>query len=167
MIFVPMRDVKIPDFIYNKRVTGIQQEELSHGGRVMLEDCHYYGDDNTFKGEAQFDVHRMEFNIEKPSYSKPYIPEHIRKQLTTEMFNTLMAGGEIDGRKLVSKEGIPYTNNIRLNPETNATEFIRYRAEQAVEQTQQQQQGQPTVPEQEPMFMEENMNQGMRQGAGM
>lgn len=175
MIYVPMKDVVVPDFIYNKRISKAQKEELSHGGRVMLEGCHYYNDDNVFKGEAQFDVKQMDFIIAEPSYSKLYIPEHIRKQLTPEMFNTLMAGGEIDGRKLVSKDGEPYKQNIRINSKTNSSEFIRYRPkdEQAFSQTEQQsqffapEQEEFPIPEQEPMFVEENMNQGIGQSAGM
>jgi hypothetical protein len=175
MIYVPMKDVVVPDFIYNKRISKAQKEELSHGGRIMLEGCHYYNDDNIFKGEAQFSVREMDFIIEKPFYSKLYIPEHIRKQLTTEMFDTLMAGGEIDGRKLINKDGGPYTYNLRLDFETNSSEFIRYRSkdEQTFSQTKQQgqfsvpEQGEFPIPELEPTLMDENMNQGMRQSARM
>ena len=175
MIYVPMKDVVVPDFIYNKRISKAQKEELSHGGRIMLEGCLYYNDDNIFKGEAQFSVREMNFIIEKPFYSKLYIPEHIRKQLTTEMFDTLMAGGEIDGRKLINKDGEPYTYNLRLDCETNSSEFIRYRSKDEQTFSQTKQQGQFSVPEQEefpipepePTLMEENMNQGMRQSARM
>ncbi len=137
MIYIPCKDVIVPNFIYNARVTSAQQEELKRGGRVMLEDCHYFGCDIKFRGAAQFDVHRMEFNIAKPYYSRAYIPEFIDKQLTPEMRTALMNHEEIDGRKLVGRNGDRYTNNLRISPETLGLEFVQYRRpEQAQEQTQ-------------------------------
>lgn len=137
MIYIPCKDVIVPNFIYNARVTSVQQEELKRGGRVMLEDCHYFGSDIKFRGAAQFDVHRMEFNIAKPYYSRAYIPEFIDKQLTPEMRTALMNHEEIDGRKLVGRNGERYTNNLRISPETLGLEFVQYRrSEQAQEMAQ-------------------------------
>lgn len=137
MIYIPCKDVIVPNFIYNARVTSVQQEELKRGGRVMLEDCHYFGSDIKFRGAAQFDVHRMEFNIAKPYYSQVYIPEFIDKQLTKEMRTALMNHEEIDGRKLVGRNGDRYTNNLRISPETLGLEFVQYRRpEQAQEMAQ-------------------------------
>ncbi len=137
MIYIPCKDVIVPNFIYNARVTSVQQEELKRGGRVMLEDCHYFGSDIKFRGAAQFDVHRMEFNIAKPYYSRAYIPEFIDRQLTKEMRTALMNHEEIDGRKLVGRNGERYTNNLRISPETLGLEFVQYRRpEQAQEMAQ-------------------------------
>lgn len=137
MIYVPKDDVKVPSYIYNARLNPAQIEELRKGGKIMVENCHYFGSDNIFKGVAQFDVHRMEFNIATPYYSKPYIPEFIDKQLTKDMREALLERREtIDGRQLVGKDGRNYTNNLRINPETLGLEFVRYqRPEQEQAQT--------------------------------
>ena len=77
--------------------------------------------------------------------------------------------------RLINKDGGPYTYNLRLDFETNSSEFIRYRSkdEQTFSQTKQQgqfsvpEQGEFPIPELEPTLMDENMNQGMRQSARM
>ena len=135
MIFVPCKDVIVPNFIYNARLNQAQQEELRRGGRVLLENCRYFNNETTFRGIAQFDAHRMEFNIAKPYYSQTYIPDFIDKQLTKEMREALHAGEEIDGRKLTGRDGNPYRNNLHINPETKGIEFVQYqRPEQSQEQ---------------------------------
>ena len=127
MIYVPCKDVKIPNFLYNRLLTKADQDEIRYRGGVKLEDCHYFGSDISFRGIARFDVHRMEVNIAKPYYSQVYIPEFIEKQLDKEMRETLLKGGEIDGRKLKGRDGNPYRNNLHINPETNGLEFVQYR----------------------------------------
>lgn len=169
MIFVPCKDVIIPNFIYNARLNQAQQEELRRGGRVLLENCHYFNNETTFRGIAQFDVHRMEFNIAKPYYSQIYIPDFIDKQLTKEMRETLYAGGEIDGRKLKGRDGNPYRNNVHINPETKGLEFVQYQRpeqSQAQEQTVTQSQS-PTEQTPEPEIHIPNEVAQQRSGQSM
>jgi len=166
MIYVPCKDVIVPNFIYNARLNQTQQEELKRGGRVLLENCHYFNNkDVTFRGIAQFDAHRMEFNIAKPYYSKTYIPDFIDKQLDKEMRETLLKGGEIDGRKLKGRDGRSYTNNLRIDPETNGLEFVQYRrpeqAQAAVQSPAEQ------APEPEMHIPDVAARQQSRQGVGM
>ena len=166
MIYVPCKDVIVPNFIYNARLNQTQQEELKRGGRVLLENCHYFNNkDVTFRGIAQFDAHRMEFNIAKPYYSKTYIPDFIDKQLDKEMRETLLKGGEIDGRKLKGRDGRSYTNNLRIDPETNGLEFVQYRrpeqAQAAVQNPAEQ------APEPEMHIPDVAARQQSRQGVGM
>ena len=166
MIYVPCKDVIVPNFIYNARLNQTQQEELKRGGRVLLENCHYFSNkDVTFRGIAQFDAHRMEFNIAKPYYSKTYIPDFIDKQLDKEMRETLLKGGEIDGRKLKGRDGRSYTNNLRIDPETNGLEFVQYRrpeqAQAAVQSPVEQ------APEPEMHIPDVAARQQSRQGIGM
>ena len=54
-----------------------------------------------------------------------------------EMRTALMNHEEIDGRKLVGRNGERYTNNLRISPETLGLEFVQYRRpEQAQEMAQ-------------------------------
>lgn len=138
MIYIPCRDVQVPTFINNTRLNAAQMDELSRGGRALVENCHYNNSDNKFSGYAQFDVHRMDFIIAEPNYKRPYIPEHIAKSASPEILAALMRYEEVDGRQLKDRNGRPYTFNIRINPKTNAPEFIRYQRDQNQQQEQQQ-----------------------------
>ena len=132
----------------------------------MLENCHYFNNkDVTFRGIAQFDAHRMEFNIAKPYYSKTYIPDFIDKQLDKEMRETLLKGGEIDGRKLKGRDGRSYTNNLRIDPETNGLEFVQYRRPEQVQAAVQSPAEQ--APEPEMHIPDVATRQQSRQGVGM
>lgn len=167
MIYVPCKDIKIPNFLYNKLLTKADQEEIRYRGGVKLEDCHYFGSDISFRGIARFDVHRMEVNIAKPYYSQVYIPEFIEKQLDKEMKDTLYAGGEIDGRKLKGRDGNPYRNNLHINPETNGLEFVQYRRpEQSQSQAAMQSPAEQT-PEPEIHIPDEAAQQRSGQRVGM
>lgn len=150
MKYVDQKDVIVPDFIYNVRVKSSQQDDLARGGRAYLEGCTYSGSDNSFSGLVQFDVATMNFVISEPHYEKPYISKNILDQMTPEMHKAFLAGEELDGRKFKSKNGIQFTNNIRLNPDTNAMEFVRYkRPEESQEQAKKQDQAAVAVPEPE------------------
>lgn len=142
MIYVPCKDVQIPTFINNTRLNAAQMDELSRGGRALIQNCHYNNSDNKFSGHAQFDVHRMDFIVDDPRYERPYIPEHIAKSASPEILAALMKYEEVDGRQLRDRNGRPYTFNIRINPATNAPEFIRYQRDQNQQQEQGQNQGQ-------------------------
>lgn len=170
MIYIPVKDVRVPNFLYNARLNQTQQEELRRGGRVLLENCHYFGNEISFRGIAQFDVHRMEFNIAKPYYSQVYIPEFIDKQLTKEMRETLVdRREEIDGRKLIGRDGRPYTNNLQINPETLGLEFVQYkRLEQTQAAVQQQAAAQtPADPLPEPVMHIPNEVVQQKSGQGV
>lgn len=126
MVYVPMKEVKAPDFINYSRLSEEQKKEYQRGNKIRLENCHYSNDaSNTFSCNAQFNVQRMDYMLSGHVYAKPYIPKVIKDQLTPEMHTKLLAGEEIDGRSLKSREGKPYTCNLRINPSTNNTEFVR------------------------------------------
>lgn len=169
MIYVACKDIKIPNFLYNKRLSQTAQDEIRYRDGVMLEDCRYFNSDVSFRGIARFDVHRMEVNIAKPYYSQVYIPEFIEKQLTKEMKDALYAGGEIDGRKLTGRDGNPYRNNLHINPETNGLEFVQYRRpEQSLEQAAVQSQSPAEqAPEPEMHIPDEVAQQRSGRGVGM
>lgn len=160
MIYVRKKDVVVPDYVYNVRLSPAQQEELGRGGRAKIEGGSYQNSDNKFSGHAQFDVHRMDFVVSDPHYEKIYIPEHIDRQLDSAMRAALYNFEMIDGRKLKTRDGRTMMCNLQVNKETNGLEYIDYKrareiqeaaAKQAAQSAAQQPDGGvEATPEQEP-----------------
>ena len=76
---------------------------------------------------------------------------------------------EIDGRKLIGRDGRPYTNNLQINPETLGLEFVQYkRPEQTQAAVQQQAAAQtPADPLPEPVMHIPNEVVQQKSGQGV
>ena len=141
---VPVKDVTVPKFFNGARMDDTQIQELKSGGAIQLEGCHYYNDDNYFSGRVQFDVHARDFQMTGKVFSKPYIPPYIDKQLKPEQKVALINGEQIDGRKIMAKNGKFYNCDLKINPKTNGLSYVydnqkeTKQQEQAADQTQAQ-----------------------------
>lgn len=185
MIYVPRKDVQVPDYLYNVRLTAEQKGELRQGGRTKLEECHYQNSDNLFSGHAQFDVQRMDFIVADPHYERIYIPEQLDKQLDTRDRIALHDFKQVDGRKYTKQDHQPYNCMLQINKETNGLEFVNYQraremreaaaqeAEKATVQEAVQTQA-PGIPEMDdspapemPPLLPEQPSEGRRQGPRM
>lgn len=77
-------------------------------------------------------------------FSKPYIPPYIDKQLKPEQKVALINGEQIDGRKIMAKNGKFYNCDLKINPKTNGLSYVydnqkeTKQQEQAADQTQAQ-----------------------------
>ena len=139
MIYVPCKDVRIPDYIFGQFIGPSRKQEFERGGSVLLENCNYAGNDNHFSGHAHFDVHRRDYVVDDPHYERPYLPEHIRTQMPKEEVDKYFAGEVMKGYRYKGRDGRPFTQDFRLNTETNACEFIDYQKQAAsLQQTQTQ-----------------------------
>ena len=139
MIYVPCKDVRIPDYIFGQFIGPSRKQEFERGGSVLLENCNYSGNDNHFSGHAHFDVHRRDYVVDDPHYERPYLPEHIRTQMPKEEVDKYFAGEVMKGYRYKGRDGRPFTQDFRLNTETNACEFIDYQKQAAsLQQTQTQ-----------------------------
>ena len=139
MIYGPCKDVRIPDYIFGQFIGPSRKQEFERGGSVLLENCNYAGNDNHFSGHAHFDVHRRDYVVDDPHYERPYLPEHIRTQMPKEEVDKYFAGEVMKGYRYKGRDGRPFTQDFRLNTETNACEFIDYQKQAAsLQQTQTQ-----------------------------
>lgn len=118
LVTVPQRDVKIEDFVFRARLSDTQKQELMDGGRVLVEKCKM-NNDLEFSGKIQYDVHRQDLVATDMKYARPYIPEFIEKQLTTEQKADLYNYKEIDGTQIKGRDGQNYRGAIGMDRETN------------------------------------------------
>jgi len=120
MIYVPCKDVRIPDYIFGQFIGPSRKQEFERGGSVLLENCNYSGNDNHFSGHAHFDVHRRDYVVDDPHYERPYLPEHIRTQMPKEEVDKYFAGEVMKGHS-------PKISDLTLRPMPASSSTIRNR----------------------------------------
>ena len=131
MVYVPLKDVITPGFIYNAQVTPAQYMEFSQGRQAKMEGCSYQHEkDNTFSGVAGFDVVKMKFTVPDPTFIRPYISPNFRKQMTPEMLKAYLAGEEIDGSKLKDQYGKRLSKNVYNDKTKNVMTYVRLKGEE-------------------------------------
>lgn len=135
MLYTPCKEIKVPDFLQSARVNDEQKSELSRGGKVRLEKCHYYNNDNNFSCDVQYNVKKRDFVLSEHSFSRPYIPEYIGSQLDNTQRQTLLSYRVLGKQGLKDFYGEPLKSDIFMSRETNSVKSVNSKnREQAISQ---------------------------------
>lgn len=143
MTFIPCREIQAPEYVFNARMSEEQQEEYKRGRKVHLDNCHYYGNDNTFSCDVQYDTHTRDYRTTGHHYQRPYVPDYLARQLDDTRMRMLLAYEPISGKGLTDRNGMPLKRDICIDRNTNGVTYVslrRMEQEKAQAQAQSQQQ---------------------------
>ena len=128
-VTVPHREVNAINYFNDVRLTDAQKEIAMTGGRFRVEECQARNiNDLTYSGTVQFDVFSREYRMTDYTYSRPYIPQSLDKQLDDRQRKELMGPNGLDCSKekehpILGKNGKPYSCILRIDPKSNGVVY--------------------------------------------
>ncbi len=145
LAIVPKSEVKQPLYFNGVRLNEAQQDVLATGGRVQLEGCTMFNNDNTFSGKMSFDVMSREYKMTDYVFSRPYISPSLDQQLDDRQRAALLSPEGLDCSKeqehpIKGKNGKVLSCLLRMDPKSNSVvyDFSNLRRQEQQNRSQQQ-----------------------------